>query len=215
MNKVGILINNDIDDILNYKAKKMGTSKRNVISLALSDILDQDIKKEHLDHLKKRTTGLNHATTITVSEPFLKKIDRINKHGYSVRLFLGFLLCEHFYNSDGIEGYDVISQKDFEHQTNKKTEKDDLKPIIDKAAKLKIKNYCWEHALSVSSLYTHYILEKPITVKDYSVKEEAMLSLNFSLKVKRVIDHRVEEKSINNNIFFNLISAQICQDLSL
>jgi len=214
VNKVGILINNDIDDILKYKAKKMGTSKRNVVSLALSDILDQDIKKEHLDHLKKRITGLNHATTITVSEPFMKKIDGINKHGYSVRLFLGLLLCEHFYNSDGLEGYNVITQQDG-LEIEEKTEKDDLKPIIDKEAKVKIKNYCWERALSVSSLYTHYILEKPITVKDYSIKEEAMLTLNFSLKVKKVVDRRVEEKSINNNIFFNLISTQICQDLNL
>lgn len=99
MPKIGIILNDEVDNLIKKRAKIMGTSKRNVISLALTDILGKNIKREYLDQLSETITGLKKPLVITVSEGLYNKVNALNRLGYSIRVFLGLLICDYYYKN--------------------------------------------------------------------------------------------------------------------
>ena len=211
MPKVGIILNDEVDNLIKKRAKIMGTSKRNVISLALTDILDKNIKREYLDQLSETITGLKSPLVITVSESLYKKINVINRQGYSIRLFLGLLICNYYYKN-----YSYLLKAKFENiNTLQEKSGDYIKPTIDLKIKNKLVKYCRENSFTINSLFVLYILEKNLEVRDYEIKEEALLRLNFSSNIKKIIDIKINEMSIDYRTYLNLIATQICLDLNL
>ncbi|WP_404456822.1 hypothetical protein LG329_19545 (plasmid) [Virgibacillus necropolis] len=211
MYKVGIILNDEVDNLVKKRADIMGTSKRNVISLALTDILDENIKREYLDQLSETITGLKIPLVITVSEGLHKKIKEFNRRGYSIRVFLGLLICDYYYKN-----YSFLT--DNKHESiNRIHEKsrEYIKPAIDSEVKKKIVKYCNENSFTINSLFAQYILEKDLVVREYEIKEEALLRLNFSNELKKKIDIKINEMSINYRTYLNLIATQICLDLNL
>lgn len=212
MPKIGIILNDEVDNLIKNRAKIMGTSKRNVISLALTDILDENIKREYLDQLSETITGLKKPLVITVSEGLYNKINALNRQGYSIRVFLGLLICDYYYknysyflNEKEYKNIDKVHEKSNEY----------IKPAIDLEVKNKIVKYCNENSFTINSLFVHYILEKKLEVRDYEIKEKALLRLNFSNEVKKIINIKINEMSINYRTYLNLIATQICADFNL
>ncbi|PDM39036.1 hypothetical protein CN643_16035, partial [Parageobacillus yumthangensis] len=73
--KLNIFINKEINHFIELAAKKMGTSKRNVISIALTDILNKSYTQDEIEKLKE-SIQLDYATTVTINEHVAEKIDR-------------------------------------------------------------------------------------------------------------------------------------------
>ncbi|WP_260287794.1 hypothetical protein, partial [Peribacillus aracenensis] len=93
------------------------------------------------------------------------------------------------------------------------TEKDYIQIKIDKTIKSKISTYSDENAISINSLFAHYILNKELTAKSYSIEGEELLYLTFSKDVKDIIKKNSSEMNISYRFYLNLIAAQICNDL--
>jgi len=210
--KLGILLNKEINKMIEQLAKRMGTSKRNVISLALTRILKDDLSKEKIETLKNTIHGLNHATNITVNEEFKKKLENIDRYGLSIRVFFGYLICDYFYkNSNSFLGNDVLHEESSVYETMK----ENMQAKLDKIMKDKITTYCNDNSIAVSSLFSHYVMNKDITIIDFSSSEKEFITLTFSLGVKNRFQRKATEMNVSYFYLINLIAAQICKDLSL
>ncbi|RBW68243.1 hypothetical protein [Bacillus taeanensis] len=207
--KLNILINKEINHLIQISAKKMGTSKRNIISIALSDILSRAYTLDEIEQLKV-SIQLNYATTITINDAFNDKINQINRYGLSKRVFLGYLICDYFYThyNHFITNNDINEDKEFN------IEKDYIQIKLDKEIKSKISTYCDENAISINSLFAHYILNKELTVKSFEIEEKELLYLTFGKDLKNIIKKKSSEMNISYRFYLNLIASQICQDLN-
>lgn len=200
--KIGILISNEVEEVIKNKAKKMGTSKRNIITLALFDILRGNITEEYINTLRKQY-HLNYSTTFTTSEELKERVDGMNKYGLSTRVFIGYLLCDHFRE----EATSPVIFND--------GEKEYIQIVIDKQIKEKIRSYCSANAIDINILFVDFILNKNISVRDYKIHEKDMLLLTLSSHVKEIINKNVSQMSINYRTYLNLVANQICKDLNL
>jgi hypothetical protein len=206
--KFNILTNKEINHLIEISAKKIGTSKRNITSIALTDILNRSYTLDDIEQLKV-SIQLNYATTITINESVGDKINKINRHGLSKRVFFGYLLCDYFYTNYNY----FLTKNDLNDDKEFNTEKDYIQIKIDKTIKSKISTYSDENAISINSLFAHYILNKELTVKSYSIEGEELLYLTFSKDVKDIIKKNSSEMNISYRFYLNLIAAQICNDL--
>ncbi|UOR14087.1 hypothetical protein [Halobacillus amylolyticus] len=210
--KVGILLNNEINDIIDQLAKRMGTSKRNVISLALTRILDSDLSKEKIYEIKTSIHDLNHATNITVNQQFKKKLESIDRYGLSIRMFFGYLLCDYFYKHySSFLGRDKLKEDVSEYET----QKENIQIKIDTNVKSKITSYCNDNSIAVSSLFAHYIMNKQININDFRSEETDFMTLTFSKGVKKRFHSNAKEMNVGYLYYINLIAAQICENLRL
>ncbi|NUK32067.1 hypothetical protein HT574_18985 [Parageobacillus sp. VR-IP] len=208
--KLNIFINKEINHFIELAAKKMGTSKRNVISIALADILNKSYTQDEIEKLKE-SIQLDYATTVTINEHVAKKIDRISRYGISKRLFFGYLICDYFYRYY----HYFITKDEIDEEKEVNTERDYLQIKLDKTVKDKIVEYCEKQYISINSLFSYYILNKEITVKSFHIKEPELLYLTLGKNVKDMIRKKAIEMNVSYRFFLNLVAAQICQDLSL
>ncbi len=203
-------MNKEINHLIEISAKKMGTSKRNIISIALFDILNRSYTLDEIEQLKV-SIQLNYVTTITINESVGVKINEIHRHGLSKRVFFGYLICDYFYTHYNY----FLTKNDINKDKEFNTDKDYIQIKIDKTIKSKISTYCNENAISLNSLFAHYILNKELTVKSFGVEGKELLYLTFSKDVKDIIKKNSSEMNISYLFYLNLIAAQICNDLSL
>ncbi|MCT1389842.1 hypothetical protein M4D76_16220 [Peribacillus frigoritolerans] len=206
--KFNILTNKEINHLIEISAKKIGTSKRNITSIALTDILNRSYTLDDIEQLKV-SIQLNYATTITINESVGDKINQIYRHGLSKRVFFGYLICDYFYTNYNY----FLTKNDLNDDKEFNTEKDYIQIKIDKTIKSKISTYSDENAISINSLFAHYILNKELTVKSYCIEGEELLYLTFSKDVKDIIKKNSSEMNISYRFYLNLIAAQICNDL--
>jgi len=210
--KLGILLNKEINNLIEQLAKRMGTSKRNVISLALTRILDNDLSNEKIETLKNTIHGLDHATNITVNKEFKRKLESINRYGLSIRVFFGYVICDYFYkNYQSFLGNDVLHEDSSIYEIKK----ENIQAKLDKTMKAKITTYCNEHSIAVSSLFSHYVMNKEITVNNFSSIEKESITLTFSKGVKSRFQTDAKAMNVDYFYYINLIAAQICKDLDL
>lgn len=178
--KLTILLNQETNELLDRLAQRMGTSKRNVVLLGLSNILMQGVSKEDLERMENRIDDLTHSTNITVNEAFKNRLMSIHRYGLSIRKFFGYIICDYFqkhshefFPEEGIEKEEV---KDRE-------EKDVVQTSMDQILKGKITSYCRDHSLSANSLFAYYILNKPIEVQDFKPGRKELMDLSFGVSV--------------------------------
>lgn len=215
--QITLLLNKEINGLITEIAERMGTSKRNVISIALSDVIKKEITVDDVNVMKERINGLNHPTNITVNEEYKNKIYNINRHGLSIRKFIGYLVCDYFYRNN----LEFINDKHKFKESDK--EKENTQFILNKEYKKKIVLYCEDHAMTMNSLYTHYILNKELDYNAYNTlnlsfenkSDEKLTNLVFSKSVKETLKRKSEELNINIRYYLKLLSYQIIDDLNL
>lgn len=210
--QISVLVNKEINELIDYLAKMMGTSKRNIISIALSDILNSYITKNKMNDLQEDIHGITHAINITVNAEFKNKVNQIDRFGLSRRKFFGLLVCDYFYQKyTGYLDKDVLNEGLTSYETNKV----DIQITVDKAIKTKIIKYCAENAISLNSLIAHYVVNKPLIIKPFESTDKDFLHLNFRRGVKDQIEKNAIEINVSERYYLNLIIAQISFDLGL
>ncbi|WP_079524956.1 MULTISPECIES: hypothetical protein [Halobacillus] len=210
--QISVLVNKEINEVISRLAKRMGTSKRNIISLALSNILKGEITRKKVDQIKMDIHGLTHATNITVNQQFKDRLDQLDHFGLSRRRFFGLLVCDYFYkHSHEFLGEDILK----EDATIYSATKANVQITIDKTIKNKLMKYCTENAISLNSLIAHYVMNKTLTVKSFHTTNKDFLHLTFGEEVKEQIQDNAEEMNMSERYYLNLIMAQISIDLGL
>lgn len=205
--KLNLALNKDAGMIISLAANKMGTSKRNIISLALVEILKNVYDKRFIDSLASdiTTTG---STATTISEQVQTKIEDIDRHGYSRRVFFGLLISDYFLNNrDKFR----LEQDELEEEMKSKSH---IEITIDKATKDKIISYCEQNAMTVSSLFSHYILNEEIKTYAYVISEKAHLNLILSENVKIELKNKAKSTNRTYRFYLNLVAEQIISNIS-
>jgi hypothetical protein len=210
--KLTILLNDETNELLERLAIRMGTSKRNVVLLGLSNILMHGITKEDLKKMENRIDDLTHSTNITVNEAFKKRLMNIQRHGFSIRRFFGYIICDYFQSH-----YHEFFPEEFieEDKGTESSERDVVQTSIDKRLKKKIISYCYDHSISVNSLFAYYILNKSISVKNFRSDEKELMDLSFSVPVRDKLTEDAKNIGMSNSFYLNLIAVQINDDLNL
>lgn len=215
--QITLLLNKEINVLITKIAKRMGTSKRNVISIALSDVIKKEITLDDINVMKERISDLNHPTNITVNEEYKNKVYNLNRHGLSIRKFIGYLVCDYFYRNN----QEFINDKYKLNESDKERENTQFK--LSEGHKEKIVSYCENHAMSMNSLYTHYILNKKLDYNAYNTlnssfddkTNDELTNMVFIKSVKGVLKDKAEELNINYRYYLKLLSYQIIDDLNL
>ncbi|MGP4079962.1 hypothetical protein ACTWQL_08585 [Pseudalkalibacillus sp. R45] len=210
--KLTILINKETNELLDRLALRMGTSKRNVVLLGLSNILMQGISKEDLEKMENRIDDLTHSTNITVNEIFKKRLMNIERYGLSIRKFFGYIICDYFQRH-----YHEFFPEEFTEEEKELpvTEKDVVQTTLDKSLKGKIISYCQDHSISVNSLFAYYILNKPIKVRNFESSNKELMDLSFGASVRNKLIEDASNVGMSKSFYLNLIAVQISSDLDL
>ncbi|MEK4114558.1 hypothetical protein MHH92_30420 [Paenibacillus sp. FSL M7-1414] len=205
--KLNLALNKNAEEIIALAAKKMGTSKRNIISLALAEILKNSYDKRFVDSLSSEITT-SVSTASTISEQVQAKLEGIERHGYSRRVFFGLLISDYFlHNQDKFR----IDQDD---PDEKDSPKGHIEITLDQGTKEKIMSYAEENAMTVSSLFSHYILNEEINIDSFEISEKAFLNLILSKSVKKVLDNKAKSTNRTYRFYLNLVAEQITRNIS-
>lgn len=204
--KLNLALNKKAEEIIALAAKKMGTSKRNAISLALVDILKNSYDKRFIDLLANETT-LSVATASTISEQMHTMLEGIERHGYSRRVFFGLLISDYFLNNQN----KFIDQDDSDDID---VGKGNLEITIDQEKKDVIMTYCQKNSMTVSSLFSHYIMNEDINIDSFEISNKAHLNLIFSNSVKKVLENKVKRTNRTYRFYLNLVAEQIIRNIS-
>ncbi|NUU79752.1 MULTISPECIES: hypothetical protein [Paenibacillus] len=204
--KLNLALNKNAEEIIALAAKKMGTSKRNAISLALVDILKNSYDKRFIDLLANETT-LSVATASTISEQMHTMLEGIERHGYSRRVFFGLLISDYFLNNQN----KFIDQDDSDDID---VGKGNLEITIDQAKKDVIMTYCQKNSMTVSSLFSHYIMNEDINIDSFEISNKAHLNLIFSNSVKKVLENKAKSTNRTYRFYLNLVAEQIIRNIS-
>lgn len=203
--KLNLALNKNATEIIELAAKKMGTSKRNAISLALVEILKNSYDKRFLDSLANEIK-LTIATASTISEQMYTRLENIERHGYSRRVFFGLLVSDYFlHNQDKFTEHNELSDLD---------SKGSIEITLDRGTKDKIIAYCEENSLTVGSLFSHYILHEDINIDSYEVTDKVYLNIVLSDGVRKVLENRVKSTNRTYRFFLNLVAEQIIRNIS-
>ncbi|MBM7554580.1 hypothetical protein [Thalassobacillus pellis] len=210
--KLTILLNKETNELLDRLALRMGTSKRNVVLLGLSNILMQGISKEDLDQMENRIDDLTHSTNITVNETFKKRLMEVQRYGLSIRKFFGYIICDYFQKH-----YHEFFPEDCveEEKELPLTKKDVVQTAIDKCLKDKIISYCYDQSISVNSLFAYYILNKPIKVWNFKSGNKELMDLSFGVSVRNKLIDDATNVGMSKSFYLNLIAVQMSYDLDL
>ncbi|QNR70534.1 hypothetical protein IAQ67_29390 (plasmid) [Paenibacillus peoriae] len=205
--KLNLALNKDAGEIIALAAKKMGTSKRNIISLALAEILKNSYDKRFIDSLANEITT-SVSTASTISEQVQTKLEDIERYGYSRRVFFGLLISDYFlHNQDKFK----VEQDDPDETDSAKGH---IEITLDQDTKEKIMSYCEENAMTVSSLFSHYILNEEINTDSYEISEKAYLNLILSKSVKKVLENKANSTNRTYRFYLNLVAEQIIRNIS-
>lgn len=214
-----LLLNKEINILIGHLAKKMGTSKRNVISLALSNIIDEKISSKKIEEIQKSIHGLNHPINITVNTNYKEKLYNLNRHGLSIRKFLGYIVCDYFHTN-----YKETLEKEFFFSDDElhRTERENIQMTLEKDLKEKIAKYCEDNAISINSLFSHFIINKGVEkqvnnlILDTSPEnKQELLNLTFSTSVKSKMRDNANGMNLSYRYYLYLIALQIKKDLRL
>lgn len=206
--KLNLALNKDAAEIIQLAATKMGTSKRNAISLALVEILKDAYDKRFLDSLASEIK-LSIATASTISEQMHTRLEDIERHGYSRRVFFGLLVSDYFlHNQDKFT--DRIDLYDFDSSS-----KGSIEITLEQETKDKIIMYCEANSMTVGSLFSHYILHEDINVDSFEITDRVYLNLVLSDGVKKVLQNRVKSTNRTYRFFLNLVAEQIIRNFSI
>lgn len=206
-------MNQEINELLDGLALRMGTSKRNVILLALTNILKHDISRDDLEEMKKNVHQLTFATNITINDTLKDRLMRLERYGLSVRKFFGYVICSYFYKhySDFLKEEETVNEQLALHQTKKIV----VQPSIDVELKKRLTTYCEQNSIAVSSLFSHYIMNKDIRLIDFNPGNKEFLNLTLSVDVHKRLSELAEDQGMSKNFYLNLIAVQISDDLNL
>lgn len=210
--KLTILLNKETNELLGRLAHRMGTSKRNVVLLGLSNILMHGITKEDLENMEDRIDDMTHSTNITVNETFKKRLMKIDRYGFSIRKFFGYIICDYFQSH-----YHEFFPEEFidEEKLPDGTDRDVVQTSIDQTLKEKITSYCYEHSISANSLFAYYILNKPVKARVFKSDRKELMDLSFSASVRNQLTENARNEGMSNSFYLNLIAVQIISDLNL
>lgn len=204
--KLNLALNKKATEIIELAAKKMGTSKRNVISLALVEILKNSYDKRFIDSLAGEITT-SVITASTISEQMQIKLEEVERHGYSRRIFFGLLISDYFlHNQDKF-----IDRDDPDVSLSSKGS---IEITLDQETKAKIIAYCEANSMTVGSLFSHYILHEDINIDSYEITKKVYLNLVLSEGVKKVLENRVKSTNRTYRFYLNLVAEQIIKNIS-
>lgn len=208
--KLSFIINKKINKIIEAASKKLGTSKRNIIAIALTEILNQPIDAAAIEEMKENIT-LDYPTSITINSRMNKRINEINKFGLSKRLFVGYLVSDYFYKN-----YTKFITNE-ELKAIQISPPDNSKSVIqvytDKKIKTKLLDYCNEHSVSLSALVSHYLMNEEIEFFPYQVDEKVLINLSLGNDVKSIIEKNAEKIGTTVLFYLNIVLFQIYNDL--
>jgi len=198
--KLNLLINKEINTIISDLAKNMGTSKRNVISLALSSILEKDITKDHLEGLKDRI-HLTYETTVTVNEEFNQKLNAVHRFGLAKWKFYGYLVCDYFYKNSEKPLNDTIEN---EHTY--------ATVYLDGEQKENIQQIAEAKSMTVNSLFINYIINGDMEVK---LPQQEKLILGMTENVKNELEKKAKKQNVSVQFYLEQIAAKIEEDFKM
>lgn len=205
--KLNLALNKNAGEIIALAAKKMGTSKRNIISLALAEILKNTYDKRFMDSLASEITT-TVSTASTISEQMQIRLEDIERHGYSRRVYFGLLISDYFLNNR--DKFRLAHEELGEIHGSK----GHIEITLDQGTKNKIVSYCEENAMTVGSLFSHYILNEEIKTYSYEISEKAYLNLLLSENVKRELENKAKSTNRTYRFYLNLVAEQIVSDIS-
>lgn len=206
--KLSLVINKEINSIIDAAANKMGTSKRNIISLALTSVLDQPIEPYEIDEMKENIK-LDYVTSITISEHMNQRINECNMHGLSKRLFIGYVVCDYFYKN-----YSKFITKEELSQTKQlNTTKNVVQVYTDEKIKRKLLEYCNENSISLSALVSHYLVNKEIKFNSYEINKKVLVNLSLGNDMKSIVHENAKKFGITTLFYLNIVLFQIYDDL--
>jgi len=199
------LINNEINKLIEQLAKSMGTSKRNVISLALSNALTINITKEKMDEIKENI-HLDRPTTVTTNEEFYNNLSRIPRFGLSKRVFFGYLICDYFYSHN--EEYFVVNNREGE-------EMDYVIVYLDKEQKENILNIAESQSMTTNAIFIHYILNKDIDMKFLNqINKSSTIRINVSKSIKEKLDKKAKLNNVSRQFYLSQVVLKIEEDFN-
>lgn len=199
---MNLVLNKSAEEIIKLAAKKMGTSKRNTISLALVDILKKSYDKRFIDCLASEIS-LSIATASTISEQMHSRLEDIDRHGYSRRVFFGLLISNYFLNNQ-----DKFTQSELYD-----SDKGSIEITLNQDTKDKIIAYCDANSMTVGSLFSHYILHEDINIDSYEIRDKAFLNIVLGGNVRKILDDRVKSTNRTKRFFLNLVAEQIVKNI--
>ncbi|WP_068505920.1 hypothetical protein [Paenibacillus kribbensis] len=207
--KLNLVLNAKANEIITLAAGKMGTSKRNVISLALAEILKTTYDKRFIDSLANEITT-SVPTASTVNEQIQEKIEKLERYGHSRRVFFGLLISDYF-----LHNQDKFKITELDESDSNEGDKGHIEITLDRITKEKIVRHCKANAMSVSSLFSHYILSEEIKVDSFVVEEKSFLNLVLGENVKKALQDRSNSTNRTYRFYLNLIAEQIARNISV
>jgi hypothetical protein len=134
-------------------------------------------------------------------------LEGIERHGYSRRVFFGLLISDYFLNNQN----KFIDQDDSDDID---VGKGNLEITIDQAKKDVIMTYCQKNSMTVSSLFSHYIMNEDINIDSFEISNKAHLNLIFSNSVKKVLENKAKSTNRTYRFYLNLVAEQIIRNIS-
>lgn len=207
--RLTISINREINELIGKIAEQMGTSKRNVIAFALSEILQKGYTFEQLKALKEKI-NLDSQTTIFLTEEMARKIEQIDRFGLSKRTFFGLLVSDYFIKNE--KKFPLAG--DIEAKNNDLS-RDYISTNMDEGLKKKITDFCKSNSIAMSFLFSYYILAKNVQLRPFQIKKREYLHLNMNTRTKKVLDKKSSDINVTRQFYLHLIALQICEDFNL
>lgn len=204
--KLNIVINKKVNNIIGSLANNMGTSKRNVISFALSSILEDRVTKEKMEELKENI-HLDYKTTVTVNDEFNEKLNAMDRFGLSKSKYYGYLICDYFYNQ---EDHQCLNQKDVDN------EKSYVMFHLDEKEKENLVKIAEAKSMTVNSLFIHYILNEELEMGLLKPERNpVMLQINLTNQVKENLNQNAKKNNVSMQFYLRQIAAKIEKDHQL
>lgn len=207
--KLNLLINKRTNDLINKYAEEFGVTKRNIITIALLDILSVNITAEKMEMLEDKL-HLDYRTSITATDPFMKKIIQINTHGYPRWKFFGYLICDYFSSSERLNHFN-------ESENEKWRQHDYVVVSLSQKSKRAISEFCYSNSITINALFVHYILNKDIEIGllDNSNENTSYYKINLREDIKQRLVDTAKEHNMFINYYLRLIVEQIKKDYKL
>lgn len=184
----------------------MGTSRRNVMAIALTEILSRTYTKEFLDQLRAEIK-IDYKTATTINELVTSKIEQVDRHHISKRVYFGLLISNYFLEHESA----LVSS--FSTNGTDQESKGHIQFEIAEADKNKISAYCEANSIGISSLYVNYLLYEDVEIFPYNIENKVDINILLNSHAKNVLKNRSYESNCSYKFFLQMVTRQIIRHI--
>ncbi len=208
-NKLTILLNSHVyHNIITEIAQRMGTSRRNVMAIALVEILKHTYTREYLNELKTDIT-IDYQTSTTINELVSSKIENVERHGLSRRWYFGLLISDYFLK----HGNDLLPSLSDLPDAEEEQDKGHIEFEVAAEDKERILSYCQSNSIGLSSFYIHYLLYEDVELVTYEIQKKEKINILLNSHAKKVLKNRSEESNCSFKFFLQMVTGQIIRHI--